>query len=281
MIDILSISYMEVTKEVLRMFRTIKYKQQITLLAASLFFVLLAIGSSILLGSLYINILAKGSKSDGSFGAKEVLTIQGKNNKTVFKIDSYPVYFLQAGVYSDLKGAQKSVEYLKGQGFQAYPSKISPFKVYLGIYLDREAAIEAQKNLDVKNISSYISSYVMNGSDLFLPEQKDIKDPDQLLKQLNEWNKTNISFFEKKFENVSKDDVNKLNIKSQQFIKSMESTLPNMDKAPGWFKYILAYQTQLGILVDNLSVDNFNISRVKMTEAICEYINWTQQFVDK
>lgn len=187
------------------MYRSFRFRRGLGVVLVAGFFICLAIGGSILLGRLYIAMLSKGQVNEGAAGSKAVSSeVGGKkvSGRAVVRLDAVPVYFLQAGVYSDLAGAQKSVGELKNLGYPAYISRVEPYRVYIGSYSDKDMAAEAKKSLDGKNISAYISSAMLNSSEMVIPVQKEIENPESVLKQFNEWLNFNLGLYNNQFAQV-------------------------------------------------------------------------------
>lgn len=261
-----------------------RFRQGLAIIMGTVFLIISAVGGSILLGRLYIKVLSKGNGQEGYAKTEQVSSSFDSSKKIskAIKLEVVPIYFLQAGVFNDAQSARKKVAELKEMGHLAYFSNLAPYKVYLGVYLKKEAALEAKKITDVQNISTYISSVVMNNNEIVLPDLKQITSPEQKLKQFNEWLQLNLALFEiQQLEKVQSAQFKDKLAKTEDLYQNSVKLLAGHKELQEWSKPVEEYYKLAHALPDNWTVDNFQLAQVKLMEVISEYIIWTQKNIDK
>lgn len=256
------------------MFRSYRRKQGLVVVLVSFFLVTISVAGSVLLGKLYINILAKGQVETPKQDSKVV------NANKVIKVEPLPVFFVQTGVFSDKEGASQGVKQLAEQGFEAYQGKIKPYRIYAGVFGKREAAMDFKKDLEAKNISSYIYSEVINNSQLVINDEEQIKNPTETMGQIREWLRINLSLFNG-YDGAKAGKFSDEQIKAAELYKKFSAAMGTKEKKIDWYQNIELYQKQVSILEKEWGEDNYRKAAVAFGGVVSEYINWSRQYTEK
>lgn len=175
---------------------SIKYKIFLFLLSLSVFS--FACGGAYYLGRLYIGIIKNGySPKSVRVDSGKVKSVVAQDEQKLLMLNPVPVFFLQAGVYSDQAGAKKAAAVLDSLGYKPYITKTAPFKLWIGIYKDRAYAENTKAKLLEKGISTFTGSIVVNGNNLKYSEANEalIQGISPALEQYTVWLKENLTLF--------------------------------------------------------------------------------------
>lgn len=256
------------------MFRLYRRRQGLVVLVVAFSLITSAVTGSILLGKLYINILSKGQIKAPEQTSKVV------NTNDVIRLEPLPVFLIQTGVFNDQKGAREGVSQIENLGYQAYQSKVKPYRIYVGVFGTREAATDYKKNLEGKSISSYIYPEVLNNSQLTLPEVKNIKNPGETMSQIGQWMQINLALYNG-YAGAKADHFSNELAKANQLFNKFSKTLGAKEKKEDWFKNVEYYQKQVSTLQKEWGEENYLKANVAFSGVVSEYINWSLQYTEK
>lgn len=158
-----------------------------------------AVGSSYFLGKLYLGIIKEGvvpkSTKVGSGEAKSV--VAQDEQKRLF-LNPIPVYYLQAGVYSDMEGAKQALTPFEELGYIPYITQQSPHKIWIGVYQKREDTESIKLQLREKEYSSFTGSTVINGGSLLYGKGSEafINQVSPVLELYTAWLAENLPLFQ-------------------------------------------------------------------------------------
>ncbi len=158
----------------------------------------LAVGISFCLGQLYLSIIKEGTVPRSTkVNTDNSKSVAASDNRRVLFLDPIPVYYLQAGVYSDLQGAQQAAQFLKEMGYHPYVTQSAPYKIWIGVYQKRERTETIKQQLKDKGIGSFSGSAVINGSNLWYGEGNEtfINQIAPVLRAYTAWLKENLKIF--------------------------------------------------------------------------------------
>lgn len=150
------------------------------------------------LGRLYIDIVREGSYS----GSKRVISNKSKSvvaqdEGKILLLNPVPVYFLQAGVYSDMKGAQDAAKPLSSLGYRLYITQSAPHKIWIGIYKNRSDTETVKRKLMEKGYGSFTGAVVVNGENLRYRKGNEalVKQIAPVLETYTLWLRENLELF--------------------------------------------------------------------------------------
>lgn len=256
------------------MFRPYRKSQGLVVMVVALSLIISAVTGSVLLGKLYINILSKGQIKASEETAKAV------NANDVVKVEPLPVFLIQTGVFNDQKGAQEGVKQIESLGYQAYQSKVKPYRLYVGVYETKEAAMNYKKNLEAENISSYIYSEVLNSNQLSLTKLKNIKNPRETMGQISQWMQINLVLYNG-YAGAKAEQFNTELKKADQLFNKFSNALGDKEKKEDWFKNVEYYQKQISTLQKEWREENYLKANVAFSGVVSEYINWLWRYTEK
>ncbi|PKM82983.1 MAG: hypothetical protein CVU89_02320 [Firmicutes bacterium HGW-Firmicutes-14] len=176
--------------------RKIRIKVGILICTAAIFAA--AVGGAYLLGEFYLDIIKKGYVHQGtrvsSDGTESV--VAEEEEKTLF-LNPIPVYYLQAGVYSDMAGARQAAKPLEEMGLVPYITNGAPYRIWIGVFQKRSDAEPVKQILREKGISSFTGSVVINGSNLKYSKGREvfIRQVSPVLEAHTNWLKENLDLF--------------------------------------------------------------------------------------
>lgn len=175
-----------------------RIRLQIGYILCILFIGLIAVAGAVGLGRFYLKIVREGSipryTKVTADGAKSVAA--GDQYKMVM-LTPIPVYFLQAGVYSDVAGARDAAGSLEEAGYTPYITESNPHKIWLGVYLERSDTELVKQQLKDKGVGSFTASIVINGVNLRYGRGSEnfVKQITPVLEVYTSWVKENLQVF--------------------------------------------------------------------------------------
>lgn len=174
----------------------LRYKILVSFL--SLVFFAAACSGAFYLSKLYVGILTKGfvpqAVKVNTDNSKSV--VAGEDQETLM-LNPVPVFFLQAGVFSDQQGAQTGMKPLTELGYKPYITQSPPHKLWIGIFASRAGTEPIKAKLLDKGIGSFTGSVVVNGSNLRYAKTNEalIKEVSPVLDLYTQWLKENLQIF--------------------------------------------------------------------------------------
>lgn len=158
-----------------------------------------AMGGAFYLGKLYLTIIREGSVSQSiSVNSGSVQSVAAQSQQKMLLLTPVPVYFLQVGVFTDLKGAQDAVKPLVELRYKPYVTESAPYKIWIGVYKNRDDAEVVKKQLRDKGYGSFTGSVVVNGTNLRYSKGSEafVKDVVPVLELYTDWLKQNLEVFD-------------------------------------------------------------------------------------
>ena len=158
----------------------------------------LGIVGAIYLGNIYLEIIKQG-------GVPKSTKVNNSNSKSVVALEEQktlllnpiPVYYLQAGVYSDVPGAQEAAKPLADLGYMPYITQSTPYRIWLGVYQKRGDTEFIKQQLKDKGFGSFTASCVINGSNVRYSKGSElfIKEITPILETYTRWLKESLTLF--------------------------------------------------------------------------------------
>lgn len=159
---------------------------------------IVALGGAVLLGKFYLALVREGSvpKSTRVLSDPSKSVVAQREQEMVF-LTPIPVYFLQAGVYTDLEGAQDAAKPFVDLGYSPYITQASPYKIWIGVYQKRGDTEFTKQQLKDKGYGSFTGSLVVNGSNLRYSKGSEpfIKEITPVLDTYTKWLKECLPLF--------------------------------------------------------------------------------------
>lgn len=260
--------------------RAIKYKVGFGFLVLSV--TVLALSGAFYLGKLYISIVQEGnvpkSTKVTSDGSKSVVA---RDDSKLLLLNPVPVYFLQAGVYSDLEGAQQGAAPFAKMGYNPYITETAPYKVWIGVYKNRIDTETVKSVLRDKGFGSFTGSLVVNGENLRYGQGNEefVHAITPLLENYTNWLKENLELFHAdRAEKLNWDIVKRQSavvetvygqIRSETKIKSnnesVNTRIKSLEDTMG------GYKEQLEVLQAEKSPESYFSLQVQMLHFIDNY----------
>ncbi|MBN2910167.1 hypothetical protein JQC72_11705 [Polycladomyces sp. WAk] len=91
---------------------------------------------------------------------------------TAIRLPSLQAVLLQAGSYSEKKGAQQTVEDLRSDGWAAVMTPDPPHRIYLGVGMNRDDALKLSVLYQKRNIQVYLKDWAVRGDGVRIPEKQ-------------------------------------------------------------------------------------------------------------
>jgi len=91
---------------------------------------------------------------------------------TAVRLPSLQAVLLQAGSYSEKKGAQQTVEDLRSDGWAAVMTPDPPHRIYLGVGMNRDDALKLSVLYQKRNIQVYLKDWAVRGDGVRIPEKQ-------------------------------------------------------------------------------------------------------------
>ncbi len=157
-----------------------------------------AVGGAYFLGKLYLGLIKLGNVPQTtkvySGGSRPVTA---REDRKLLGLNPIPVYYLQAGVYSDLTAASEAAKPLTELGYLPYITRSAPYRIWVGVYQKRDDTEMSKSRLKDKGIGSFTGSVVLNGSSLRYGDGSEvlIKGIAPLLEAYTAWLKENLALF--------------------------------------------------------------------------------------
>lgn len=127
----------------------------------------IALGGAVFLGKMYLNIIKEGSVPKSTkVNAGSSRSVMAQDEQKTLMINPIPVYYLQAGVYTDVYGAQQAAKPFQDMGYMPYITQKSPFRIWIGVYQKRADTEYLKQQLKEKGYGSFTAATVVNGSNL-------------------------------------------------------------------------------------------------------------------
>lgn len=163
---------------------------------AMLGIVLMALSGGSLLGKYYTRVL-QGWEINRSRPAGTAAVTAEKNSRTL-NMNPVAFYFVQTGVFSDHSAAEAGTADLIAAGYKPYIGQQAPFRVFLGVFGNRESAVEFQARLKEKGIGGFIQTVVLNNREITVNAQslKTLEDLQMLLGDYTEWLTDNAALWQ-------------------------------------------------------------------------------------
>ncbi len=257
------------------------------------FFVLLgcaaAVGGAVYLGKLYLGIIKEANVPRSTrVNTENSRPVTAQDNQKLLLLNPIPVYYLQAGVYSDLKGAREAVRPIEELGYIPYITRSAPYRIWIGVYQKRNDADTIKGYLRDKGIGSFTGSVVINGSNLKYGKGSEvfIKEISPLLETYTTWLKENLELF-------NADSVDRLNwsviekqspviAKVYKDIQGFENeTKTNRaelnEKLRNISETVERYNIQLNIFKKQRNQQNYMVLQSKLLEFIDSYLHLWQE----
>lgn len=105
---------------------------------------------------------------------------------TALSLPSLQVVLLQAGSFTEKKGAQQKVDDLRSQGWAAVMSPNPPYQIYLGVGMNQDDALKLSALYQKGNVQVYLKDWQVHGDGVSIPEA-----------QARQWFKEMTAFAEK------------------------------------------------------------------------------------
>lgn len=178
------------------MSRNLKFRLGVALIALSL--TAFAASGAFYLGKLYLDIVREGSMANSKkVFSRNTTSVTARDKSKILLLNPVPVYFLQVGVFSDLQGAQAAAEPLIKLGYSPYITQSAPYKLWLGVYKNREDTETDKGLLNDKGFGSFTGALVVNGSNLRYGKGSEafIKEISPVLDTYTLWLKENLEIF--------------------------------------------------------------------------------------
>lgn len=113
-----------------------------------------AIFVGIIMGASILSIFFTNEPTYSKNSIDSHLYSPNKEPKQILK--PFRVYLLQAGIFHHREGAEAKLRSYKEQGLPAVMSMKPPFRIYVGVSVDREEAISLARDIQKKGIKVYI-----------------------------------------------------------------------------------------------------------------------------
>ena len=263
------------------MYRNIRMR--LGFFACVIFICAISVSGAYYLGKLYLGIIREGAVpkstrvSSGSYqstAAPEELKL--------LSLDPIPVYYLQAGVFSDMEGARVAAEPLEELGYIPYITRSAPYRLWIGVYQKRGDADLVKVQLRDKGIGSFTGSVVINGSNLRYSKGNEafIKETAPVLETYTTWLKANLALF-------SADNAGRLDwieIEKQGSVidevyndivntkKDTESNSEELNRMFGAIEDTVGrYKEQLNVFKKQHNTRNFAVLQCRLLEFIDNY----------
>lgn len=252
---------------------------------AMLGIVLLALSGGSLLGKYYTRVLQNWEVNRARPAGTAAVTAEKKSR--TLKINPVAFYFVQTGVFSDRPGAEAGTADLVKTGFKPYIGQQAPFRVFLGVFGDRESAVKFQTKLKEQGIGGFIQTIVLNSREITVeaPNLKAAQDLQLLLEDYTAWFLDNTGLWRPV--SATDGDRKAFNDQADKVIKSfhrLPGHLGGQIADQGFRERLDALYNSAGRYVEQLKnlqktgdEAGFRESQKKFTEVIENYYLFTRQ----
>jgi len=163
---------------------------------AMLGIVLMALSGGTILGKYYTGVLQEWGLNQAGVkpGAAPVIT---KKEGQVIKLNPVAFYFVQAGVFSDRTGAEEGAAALTAAGYRSYIGRQAPYRVFVGVFGDRDSAVKFQGQLKEQGFGGFIQTVVLNNREITVSagSRQTAKDLQLLLEDYTGWFQDNAGLW--------------------------------------------------------------------------------------
>lgn len=165
---------------------------------AMLGIVLLALSGGMLLGKYYTGALQEWGPDrprQAGPGAKAVIAEEARN----LIMEPVAFYFVQAGVFSDRAGAEAGTADLVKAGFRPYIGQQPPYRVFVGVFGDRDSAVKFQGQLKEQGFGGFIQTVVLHNRDIVVTtgSAQAAKDLELFLADYTVWFQANAGLWQR------------------------------------------------------------------------------------
>lgn|GEM_PF-1789248 len=178
------------------------YKERLRLRAGIMIGIMcicaVAVAGAFYLGQTYLRIIREGKPPEGArVKADNSAAVVARDEVKTLFLNPVAVYYLQAGVYSDLQGAGEAVLPLEEMGYAPYVTATAPYRIWVGVYQKRTDTEIIKSRLREQGISSFTGSVVINGSNLRYSRGSEIfiKETAPVLEAYTAWLEENLQIF--------------------------------------------------------------------------------------
>ncbi|TLN00004.1 SPOR domain-containing protein, partial [bacterium] len=164
---------------------------------AMLGIVLLALSGGTVLGKYYTRVLQNWQVNPDRQAVTGTTAVTADKEVRTLKLNPVAFYFVQNGVFSDLAGAEAGAAELVKTGLQPYTCREAPFRVFVGVFGDRDSAVKFQGQLREQGIGGFIQTIVLNSREITLStgSKKTADDLRGLLEDYTAWFQDNAGLW--------------------------------------------------------------------------------------
>lgn len=155
-----------------------------------------AVVGACLLGKTFIMIISEGKPPEST----RVMTgdsrpVAAREEKSNLLLDPVPLYYLQAGVYTDRGGAEEAVEPLQELGYYPYITRNAPYRIWVGVFRERKDTEQLKLALKEQGYGSFTCAVVINGENLQYGQGRElfIKEIGPVLEAYTAWLKESLA----------------------------------------------------------------------------------------
>lgn len=164
---------------------------------AMLGIVLLALSGGTILGKYYTRALQGWELNPARQAGTGAKAVTADKEGRRLKMDPVAFYFVQTGVFSDRAGAEAGAEELLKAGLKPYIGQQAPFRVFVGVFGDRDSAVKFQGHLREQGAGGFIQTLVLNNREISLNAggKKTADDLQLLLEDYTSWFQDNAGLW--------------------------------------------------------------------------------------
>lgn len=150
---------------------------------------LLALSGGTILGKYYTSALQGWETNLARQQGSETTAAVTDRKAEILKMNPVAFYFVQTGVFSEQAGAEAGAAEPAKAGLKPYVGRQAPYRVFVGVFGDRESAVKYQGQLKEQGIGGFIQTVVLNSREITLNtgSPKTAKDLQLLLEDYTGW----------------------------------------------------------------------------------------------
>lgn len=176
--------------------RIIRFRPGMGVLLCFLAVLAVSAAGAYLLGKTFITIISEGKHPERT----KVMTgdsrpVAAREEKSHLLLDPVPVYYLQAGVYTDRGGAEEAVKPLQELGYNPYITRNAPYRIWVGVFRERKDTEQLKLALKEQGYGSFTCAVVINGENLQYGQGRElfIKEIRPVLEAYTAWLKDSLA----------------------------------------------------------------------------------------
>lgn len=150
---------------------------------------LLALSGGTILGKYYTRVVQGWEINQAHRTGSGITAVTADPKAGTLKMNPVAFYFVQTGVFSDQAGAEAGAAELTKAGLKPYIGQQAPYRVFVGVFGDRESAVKLQGRLKEQGIGGFIQTVVLNNREIIVNagSKKTVQDLQLLLEDYTGW----------------------------------------------------------------------------------------------